>query len=282
MKKNKSNLMRVQTNNDVQIVSLFNHDESFMRLSPLPGVQVLHKPSEISRADNLIVISSCSRLVDIAPYISAANHRNTLRALLLRNDDSPYWTTRFLYNAGLRALRNLLVHSDRYIPKRIIEAWAAGAQHKLIADATVQNNKLLVLDCALKLYELPFDALKELSRIPDKDRTKFTIDEDGSDIFWEDYDIRIDIESIESALHPEKFLPHKLAHDKKFGQAIAAFRNLKGLRQSDILGLTERQVRRIEKGEQSATLKSLNVLAKAYKLSLKSYLNKVAECNVSD
>jgi hypothetical protein len=134
-----------------------------------------------------------------------------------------------------------------------------------------------VLNCALKLYELPFNTIKELRTIPIKDRATFTIDEDGSGIFWEDHDIQINIGSIESALHPEKVLPHKLTHDRKFGQAVAAFRNLRGLKQSDILGLTERQVRRIEKGEQSATLKSFNALAKAHRLSLKSYLNRVAE-----
>jgi len=36
-------------------------------------------------------------------------------------------------------------------------------------------------------------------------------------------------------------------------------------------------MRRIEKGEQSTTLKSLTALAKAHKLSLKAYLNKAAE-----
>jgi Helix-turn-helix len=278
MKKNRNIPMRAETDSDLHVISLFNQNESFFGFPPPSGVQIIRKPSEISSAHNLIVLSSCNHLIDIAPYISTANHRNALRALLLRNDSSPHWTTRFLYNSGLHALRNLLVHSGTDIPKRIIEAWAAGAQHKLIADATVHDNKLLVLDCALKLYELPFGALRELNKIPIKNREQFSIDKDGSDIFWRDYDIRIDIESIESVLNPEKFLIQKFAHDRKFGQAIAAFRNLKGLKQSDILGLTERQVRRIEKGEQNTTLKSLNVLAKAHKLSLKNYLNQVAEC----
>ena len=69
----------------------------------------------------------------------------------------------------------------------------------------------------------------------------------------------------------------KLSHDKKFVQAIAAFRTLNGLRQTDIPGLTDRQVRGIEKGERSVTLKSLSALAKAHKMSLKNYMNEVAE-----
>ena len=257
-------------------VSLFL-DESIICRTSSPNVHILHKPSEISNADNLIVVSSCNRIAKIASYISAANHRNMLRVLLLRNDDSPYWTTRFLYSAGLRSLRNLLVHSGYDIPRRIVEAWAAGVQHKLIADATVQDDSLLVLDCALKLFELPFAKIKALKTIPVNDRQNFAIDPDGNDIFWEKYDVRLDIAGIESILHPEKNSSMKLVHDKKFGHAVAAFRNLYGLRQSDILGLTERQVRRIETGEQSATLNSLNALAQAHKLPLKKYLNEVAE-----
>lgn len=273
----KRNPVKKQAETPHQNISVFSQDKACYQLNSATGVQVLREPAEMYSADNLIVVSSYQKLADIAPYVSDANHRNSLRVLLLRNDDSPHWTTRFLYAAGLRTLRNLLVHSGENVPKRIIEAWSAGAQHKLIADATVQDDKLLVLDCALKLYELRFDSIKELSRLPVEDRTKFTIDADGSDISWTGYDISIDIQAIESVLNPTKPKLLKQVHDKKFGQAIASFRNLNKLRQSDIPGLTERQIRRIEKGDTGATLKSLTALAKAHKLSLKSYMNKVAE-----
>jgi transcriptional regulator with XRE-family HTH domain len=54
-----------------------------------------------------------------------------------------------------------------------------------------------------------------------------------------------------------------VADDCLFGAAIAKLRTAKGLKQSEITGLSERQVRRIEKGE-GTTYESLRRLAAAH------------------
>jgi hypothetical protein len=48
------------------------------------------------------------------------------------------------------------------------------------------------------------------------------------------------------------------------------------LRQSDIKGLTPRQVGRIERGECRATHNALSKLAKAHKMGLSDYMNELA------
>lgn len=64
--------------------------------------------------------------------------------------------------------------------------------------------------------------------------------------------------------------------DIRFGEAVAAFRKQCGLKQADIHGLSERQVRRIEKGERTK-VDTLGILARSHGLSLKAYLDKIAE-----
>ncbi len=65
-------------------------------------------------------------------------------------------------------------------------------------------------------------------------------------------------------------------HDVNFGKAIATLRKEQGLRQSDIAGLSERQLRRIERGAR-AGVSALRSLAAAHDLDLNGYLNVVAE-----
>ena len=60
------------------------------------------------------------------------------------------------------------------------------------------------------------------------------------------------------------------------GGAIAAVRRLARLRQADIPGLSERQVRRIEGGE-GTTLSALKRLAAAHGADLNTYIERVAE-----
>ena len=62
--------------------------------------------------------------------------------------------------------------------------------------------------------------------------------------------------------------------------AIAKLRLSMGLKQSQIEGLSERQVRRIEKGG-GTTYEALRRLASAHRMDLESYLRELA-ANASD
>jgi ribosome-binding protein aMBF1 (putative translation factor) len=66
------------------------------------------------------------------------------------------------------------------------------------------------------------------------------------------------------------------AFNKAYGAAIRKLRQEKGLRQSDVAGLTARQVGRIESGHR-ATLSALQKLAHAHGLSLSDYLDQLPQ-----
>ena len=236
------------------------------------------KELDISIAHNVFVIANAGELEEIADFVRQANESKKLRAIMVRQDTYQNWITQLLAKADLRTLKNMIVHSGRDVPKRVLTAWQYGAQSELISDAAVFGNKLYVLDCALKRYEIAFEAIAALSKIPKKERDNFIIAEEGSHISWTKYDIDLNLDSIRVVVDPAALVKSqvmKLAHDKRFGGAVARLRKESGLLQNQIFGLTDRQVRRIEAGEH-VTLKSLELLAKAHKMSLNQYLNAVA------
>lgn len=235
--------------------------------------------SEAEQARDVFIISTAIGLVDVADAVHKANSAHRLRALLIHEDKNQDWVTRMLDHAGLRTLRNLLVHSSWDIPKRVLTAWKYNVQTKLIADAAVFDDQLFILDCALNSYNVAFDKIRALSKIPRNERHQFEVSEDGSHISWDSQDVDLNLESIHVAIDPAAAAQaeaRRLAHDELFGSGIASLRKRNRLKQSDVVGLSERQLRRIESGEH-ASVKSLEYLAQAHKLSLRDYLNAVAE-----
>lgn len=86
------------------------------------------------------------------------------------------------------------------IIKRIIIAHKWRSSNELISAAIVFKDSLIVFDCNLSLFRIPFNSLSALKRIRISDRSKFTIPEDGSYIHWEKYDIHLDLEAFKSIL----------------------------------------------------------------------------------
>ena len=90
--------------------------------------------------------------------------------------------------------------------------------------------------------------------------------------------------SVIPATDPEwkqKFDSLKSEHNQVFGKAIATLRKQHKLRQSDIIGLSDRQVRRIEQGDGSTKVDTLRLFAKAHGMELDAYLDAVADAIVN-
>lgn len=153
------------------------------------------------------------------------------------------------------------------------------SQHDVIASATVAGDKLIVISCAPTTYEVAFDDVPALAVIPRQEREQFELDEDGSFLHWPSTDTHIDLDAICNAIDPEyreRARVAKATHNREYGNAIAALRQQSGLRQSDVDGLPEAQVRRIEAGAPTS-VDSLRLLAKAHNLRLSAYLDRLAD-----
>ncbi|MBZ5536848.1 MAG: DUF2442 domain-containing protein [Acidobacteriia bacterium] len=273
--------MLVELNSPEPEMTVLVHGTGSEELLPQEqGLHVVRRPQlQIAeRALNLFVLVTATGLPDVSEFVSVANRRHQLRALFVRDDTNARWLPHWFERAGLRTLRNTLVHSDATVPRRVLTAWLHGAQNELIADANVADDRLFLISCALEHYEVPFDRVPAMKAIPPAQRSTFEMDEDGSYIHWPGPDIHLDLDAIRAALDPKsraKAAAVKASRDQRYGAAIAKLRAARGLKQSDIKGLSERHVRRIEKGE-GASSEALRRLAEAHGMSLDQYLRKVA------
>jgi hypothetical protein len=65
------------------------------------------------------------------------------------------------------------------------------------------------------------------------------------------------------------------AHGREYGAAITAVRKERKLKQTEVPGISERQLRRIEQSG-AVSVRTLKQLAEAYGMALEDYLNAVA------
>lgn len=251
-------------------------DSSKAAIPRSPVFKLLNRP-QAHRVRDLFVFCSAVQLPKVSSLVSTVNRRNQLRMLFVRGED-PAWLPQMLERAKLRTIRNLVVHSDVEIPRRILNAWKNNAQDKLVARAMVVQDRLFLTSCEPETLDIGFDELPALKSIPESERGRFEVSKDGSYIHWPSVDIHLDLDSVRSALDPDfrdQQAAQRVKHDVNFGKAIATLRKEQGLRQSDITGLSERQLRRIERGAR-ASVSALRSLAVSHNLSLNDYLNAVA------
>lgn len=266
--------------NTAEFTILLDDQEGFESLPSMGQFKVLRqgRPSTAEKAKNIFVLTSATMLPRVAEFVKSANRKHHLCALFVRQDADPDWLPQIFSRANLRVLRNTLVHTGPELPRRVINAWSLGAQEQLIANASLVGDKLFVVSCALEEFEIGFDAYPALRSIPKSERANFEVLEDGSSIHWPGSDIHLDLDDIRYATNPDwraRAKSIRIQHDRKFGEAIARVRKSRDLTQSDIKGLSERQVRRIESGERT-TAESLELVASACGMELDEFLNEVA------
>ena len=262
-------------------MTVFSNDKECTEAIPrTKSVKILVKPSQASaRAGNIFVLTTATKLVEVAEFVRRANECHRLRALFIHSDVDPKLLPQMLDRAKLRVLRNTLVHAGPELPRRVMQAWQHGMQHELIALADRIGDRLLVVTCAFETLEAAFDDVAALRGIAVSERSRFEVSSEGSYIHWPAGDVHVDIDSLRYATNPDWRKRQdllRLRDDKRFGAAIVRLRKKRGLKQTDIDGVSERQLRRIESGD-SATVNTLECLARSHGLSLKEYLNSIAQ-----
>ena len=239
------------------------------------------KPQEslLDEFSVLYVSVSLRDLPEVSSFVREAHLRRHLENLFIHDPDASNLLPQYLHKAGLKLFSNLIVHQQADVPARILHAKAIGAADELIADAHLVENFLVVMSCSIKTYEIELSKIAALSRKSDRDVRSFQVEKDGSYVYWPSLDVHLDMESIRQLSdpnYPEKAKQKRVLSDQLFGQAVADVRRKHGCRQTDVEGLSERQLRRIEAGARPR-VSTLNLLAEAHGLSTNEYLNELAE-----
>jgi len=171
--------------------------------------------------------------------------------------------------------------AQKFVARLLLALDRAGEDH-LILDAWWEGNTFVVVSpgaAGFKKLRVPLAKLGVLGGYAKEEREKFEIDEDGVFVYWPGLDIHLGWEQFEQAVDRKAALRGKQESEefnKDYGAAIRELRQESGLRQSDIKGLTARQVGRIERGECRATYKALTKLAKAHQREVAEYMEEVA------
>jgi hypothetical protein len=268
-------ILTVLLGEDVNRAGLLPAEPSSSRIHLLSDCDL----PEAAAARKLFVFTSATRLGDLAPCISEASRHNRLQALLVRTDVEPEWVPFMLRRAGLRTLRNLLVHSDAGLPGRMLRAWALGVQRDAIAAATTWDDRLLVVTCAFEEFEIGFGAYPALRRLPPGERARFDVEEDGMFLHWPAADVHLTVDDLRLATDPAlraRAQARKLTHDHAFGAAVRALRESLGIAQSRVEGLSARHLRRIENGYVPGD-EAIRALAAAHGMDPDAYLEAVGE-----
>ncbi len=153
--------------------------------------------------------------------------------------------------------------------RRILEAWWEEEVLAVVSPSRTGFEKLRV----------PLEKLPALKTYPSDALAHFEIDEDGLFIYWPRLDVHLGWEQFEMAVDRAAGLRAKQQSDafnRSYGSAIRELRIQSDLRQTDIDGLTARQVGRIERGECRATHVALTKLAEVHQMTLSDYMNRLA------
>jgi hypothetical protein len=242
-------------------------------------MRILRKPNDeiLRKSQNIFLMCLATQLPEMVDLVR--DFMSRLRALFIYQNVPSSFIVPLMKRAELRPSGNILLHKDWSLAGRVLRAWELGAPDRLIANAAATSDKLFVLSCSLKEFEISFDTIAALKSIPPKDRGRFTVAEDGSYLYWPSSDIHLDLDALRYATDPQwrkKVDWERTTHHARFGAAVAAVRKEYRLNQSDINGVSERHIRRIENGS-IPRVRTLELMAQAHGLSLENYLNKVAE-----
>ena len=245
-----------------------------------PSFTVFRNP-DLRRVEarHIFVLASIADLSAISAFVRVPYHRNRLRTLFVREDGNAQLLPQLLDQAELRIRRNILVHSDQEVPRRVLRAWSLGCPAELIATAQVTHDELCIVACDHSLLRVHFEEMAALREISSQHRPAFTISSEGSYLHWPEDDIHIDLDAVRCLKDDawrEKKERERLLYDRRFGEAVAALRKQRGIKQAEIHGLSERQIRRIERGERTK-IDTLAIIARSHGLSLKEYLDEIAD-----
>lgn len=189
--------------------------------------------------------------------------------LSVRNEERVFFVAEDGEKEVALAERLLLALDHADDENRIVDAWWEGARLVVASPSREGFRKLRV----------PLEKLPALQRLPENQRREFEIDEEGMFLHWPGGDLHLGWEQFEYAVDKAASLKARQqteAFNQAYGAAIRNLRREKGLRQSDIKGLTPRQVGRIESGHR-ATLSALQELARSHGLSIDEYMEELAK-----
>lgn len=267
-----------------------NAEHRNKNLSDLGTVHKLWKvtshtaPSTQKHNRELVVLSHANDVIEVE-NIPLLPHAFCI--VFYDNDTHPNQLARWVGATNIRAENRLqVVKVDDLntvqvsnLLGRVCLALARDGTRGSIIYAYLTRDALVVRGPKNRVLHVPIDKIPALKKQPQKVLRHFEIDPDGSFLYWPDIDVHLGWSQLLQAVDPAEL--HKAQQrstdfNQRYGAAVRRLREQAGLSQSEVAGLTDRQLRRIETGECRATSNALHALAKAHGVSVNAYMESVA------
>lgn len=183
------------------------------------------------------------------------------RALHLTRADDRLWLTR-----------------DAAAVRRLVLGFARRQPVLGIVDAFVLGGELNVLTGDMEQRTFPIRRIPELVPLSARQRGDFRIDQDGSYLHWPSHDVHTGVSQLLQQFDPMFMVDVEIERNERdqTGAALRAMREQRGLRQTDIPGMSERQVHRIETGVSRLRWPSVQKFAAAFGIEPKPFLDELA------
>jgi hypothetical protein len=164
--------------------------------------------------------------------------------------------------------------------KRLTSAFQADNKNARILDAKIEDGVLHVVSPDFDRLDVPIAEIPNFRNADSSKIQDFEIDEDGSFIYWPGLDLHLGWVQLQQLVNPAAALKasqKSQVFNKRYGKAVQKVRETAGLRPSDISGISEKQLRRIENGDCRLTSNAIEALSQAHMLGPIEYMKKLAE-----
>lgn len=246
------------------------------QLPRIKGLEYVFEPARLPEDQRFLLLVPASRLEFNQNMLSEPT-RSRVEICLVMLDTEPKYVQ--ITSDGTGWEPPALLHPSMQVLQRVLRAWALEAEAELIATAGIRAGDLYVRDCRLREYKVPIRDIPPLRTLPGENLYDFEVSDSGSYLWWPKRDIHIGLDTVRyytDPAHKAQVDKQKAEYDARYGRAIAMLRKQSGLRQTDIEGVTERQIRRIEQGESTPRAATLEKLAAAHGIPFSEYLETLA------
>lgn len=146
-----------------------------------------------------------------------------------------------------------------------------------VIDAYVVGETLTVFVGDLTIRSFPATQVPSIRSLAPEHLAQVEIDVDGSFLTWPNTDIHLGPSQLLQAVDPSELAEIEIERFRSENTAMALkhMREQRGLRQSDIAGLSERQVSRLENAESRLTARAAENFGKSFGLTLAEFLDEL-------
>lgn len=167
---------------------------------------------------------------------------------------------------------------DAAVVKRVLLSFARDEGWEAILNAYALGDQLVVVLGDFRMAEFPGERIPGLGERLAPSLSEFEVDSSGSFLYWPSLDLHLGASQLLQAVDPMHLADVEIRRyaTSKISTALLTIREEADLRQSDIDGLSERQVRRLEKEESRFTGEAAKSYASALGCSLDEFLTRLS------